>query len=190
MKHLPWACNSTPEGPRSMESCRMHAACEYSAMPWSVGGHRTKSIWAYYKAGLWQETAQPSSHMQGSGPGKDPGPGTQTQAALLEEQLKPQLPSARFTGTSGLSPYTCGRGRGSNGQTQGTQRTMYIRKKLYRYQRHAPQKSWKKGNKLLRQRSDGTKVINEKPSTEQALPALAATSGFYLHQWHSAPRYL
>lgn len=98
VKHLPWACNSTPEGPRSMESCRMHAAWEHSTMPWSVGGHRTKSIWAHYKAGLWKEAAQPSSHMQGSGSGKDPGPGTQTQAALLEEQLKSQLPSTWFTG--------------------------------------------------------------------------------------------
>lgn len=54
-----------------------------------------------------------------------------------------------------------------------------------------PQKSWKERNKILKKRSDGTKVINEnKPSTEQALPALAATSGFYLHQWHSVPRNL
>lgn len=66
---------------------------------------------------------------------------------------------------------------------------MYIRKKLCKYRRHTQQKSWKEGNKLLKQRSNGTKVINEnKPSTEQALPALAATSGFYLHQWPSAPR--
>lgn len=82
----------------AQEHGELHAAWEHSTMPWSVGGHRTKSIWAYYKAGLWKEAAQPSSHMQGSGPGKDPGPGTQTQAALLEEQLKSQLPSARFIG--------------------------------------------------------------------------------------------
>lgn len=187
MKHLPWASNSAPEGPRSTESCRMHAACEHRARPWSIGSHRTKS-WAYYKAGLWQVTAQPSSHMQGSAPGKDPGPGTQTQTALLEEQLKSQLPSAWFTGWD-LSPCTWGRGGSSNGQTQGNQRTIYIRKKLCKYRKQTPQKRWKEGNKLLKQRSKGTKVINEnKPSTEQAVPALAATSGFYLHQWPSAPR--
>lgn len=36
--------------------------------------------------GLWQDRAQPSSHMQGS------GPGTQIQAALLEEHSRPSFP--------------------------------------------------------------------------------------------------
>lgn len=71
----------------------MHGACEHRARPWSIGSsHRTKSS-ACYKAGLQQEATQPSSHMQDSEPKKDPGPGTQTQAALLEEQLKSQIPS-------------------------------------------------------------------------------------------------
>lgn len=145
----------------------MHAACEHRARPWSIGSHRTKS-WAYYKAGLWQETAQPSCHMQDSEPGKDPGPGTQTQAALLEEQ--PQVPASLCFGsqvTWDLSPYTSGRGGGCNGQTQRTLRAMYFRKKLYKYWRHAPWKSWKEGNRLLKQRLGGTKVRNEtKQSTE------------------------
>lgn len=185
---MSWPCNSTPDESRSMESCRMHVVCEHRARPWSIGSHRTKS-WAYYKAELWQETAQPSSHVQDSEPGKDPGPGTQTQAALLEEQLKTQLPSARFTGHLRPQPIHVWKGWGLQWSDQRTLRTMYFRKKLYKYWRHAPWKSWKEGNRLLKQRSGGTKVRNEnKHSTEQALPALAATSDFYLHQWHCAPR--
>lgn len=118
VKHLLWACNSTPEGPRSMESCRMHAASEHRTRPWSIGSHRTKS-WAYYKAGLWQETAQPSSHTQGSGPGKDPGTGTQTQAAHYWRTA--QVPASLCSLHRSLETLarTRGRGGGSNGQTRG-----------------------------------------------------------------------
>lgn len=126
---------------------------EHRAGPWSTGRHRTKS-WAYdtnIQTGLWQETAQPSRHTQGS------GPGTQTKQHHWRNSSSPSFPLLSSQASSDL-PIHVWEGRGKPCPDPGdskehyeraewVQETCSMEKLDERKQAFEAEVRWLKGNK-------------------------------------------